>query len=457
MAKNCQSIFDFLAYLPATLVDELYGTPCACVAVLRSLPPLAKQYVMRLAFVDCPISNASLQKWSNPRFATTHDEAVKVLVDRHVFRKVNTPVGVAYTINKLFQKNLKAFILSGEDNRLNLETDIEESGEEGYRLEDLENFLRLRWEHIILSMVPESGKYTPRSDSMTQLLLQAGLISKVDSSYSITHAGFQFLLHDSHTQLWTVILAYLENHTKTTCISFLFKLGFLKLGMGYSTNTLTPEQRGMLTHLDEFGLIMYKPEMSPLFFPTRIAISLCSTSAVASPAAAPGSTALATSETDGYILVETNFRLYAYTNSSVHRALLCLFSDVVAQLPNLIACVISAESVRRALLNGITANQIVSFLRKNAHPQSRKQRPCVPETVADQILLWEGERNRVRFQPAMQYEGFSSYDLYLQTKVHAAQLGVLLWSNDSGRQLITQESAHPAVKAFIVSAISQPT
>ena len=45
----------WLEELPAGTVGKLYSSHWACQAVLRGLPPLAKQYVLRLLFLDLPV------------------------------------------------------------------------------------------------------------------------------------------------------------------------------------------------------------------------------------------------------------------------------------------------------------------------------------------------------------------------------------------------------------------
>lgn len=42
----------YLATLPRPKLDALYENPWTCRAVLRSLPPLAKQYVMRMLLLE---------------------------------------------------------------------------------------------------------------------------------------------------------------------------------------------------------------------------------------------------------------------------------------------------------------------------------------------------------------------------------------------------------------------
>ncbi len=46
---------NFSAYaesLPGTVLDQLYQSLYVCQAILHSLPPLAKQYVMRMLYAD---------------------------------------------------------------------------------------------------------------------------------------------------------------------------------------------------------------------------------------------------------------------------------------------------------------------------------------------------------------------------------------------------------------------
>lgn len=109
-----------------------------------------------------------------------------------------------------------------------------------------------------------------------------------------------------------------------------------------------------------------------------------------------------------------------------------------SRFPNLVVGQITRDSVKKALANGITADQvcapehhilgaslpmavkIISYLITHAHPQMRKnvrppaplaipaepvlnasllfQKPLLPVTVQDQIRLWELEKNRVKSQ-----------------------------------------------------------
>lgn len=50
------NLFTYLESLPASRLAQLYESSWTCQAVLRSLPPIAKAYVMRLLLVDQAVS-----------------------------------------------------------------------------------------------------------------------------------------------------------------------------------------------------------------------------------------------------------------------------------------------------------------------------------------------------------------------------------------------------------------
>lgn len=54
-------------------------------------------------------------------------------------------------------------------------------------------------------------------------------------------------------------------------------------------------------------------------------------------------------------------------------ALLSLFIKIQYRMTNLIVGVITRESVRMALVNGISSQEIIAFLVINAHPEARKR------------------------------------------------------------------------------------
>lgn len=115
----------------------------------------------------------------------------------------------------------------------------------------------------------------------------------------------------------------------------------------------------------------------------------------------------------------------------------------------MVAGVITRDSVRNALIKGITADQIISYLQTHAHPQMRKKKPILPLTVVDQIRLWEMERSRLKAMPAYLYHEFNHPADFEAAVKHAQDLDVLLWSNPKKRSMVITQSGHDSVKGFV--------
>lgn len=127
----------------------------------------------------------------------------------------------------------------------------------------------------------------------------------------------------------------------------------------------------------DYGLV-YQPQRSSrsgppsYFYPTRLATTLTSTAASTTTTT---TTSLTTStgsdeaEERGFIILETNYRLYAYTSNPLRIAVLQLFTHVRSRFPNLIIGVITRESIKAALAKGISAEQVIAYLSHHAHPQ----------------------------------------------------------------------------------------
>ena len=153
-------------------------------------------------------------------------------------------------------------------------------------------------------------------------------------------------------------------------LSFFFLLGSLELGRAYSTATLTEPQHRMLHNLVDFGLI-YMPSSAPTqFFPTRLATTLTSdVSALRSVADGFDAAMSASSGSKGFIIIETNYRIYAYTNSPLQIAVLALFTKLNTRYPNMVAGRVTRDSMYNAIAHGITSDQIIKvsqFLKRTA-------------------------------------------------------------------------------------------
>jgi len=158
-----------------------------------------------------------------------------------------------------------------------------------------------------------------------------------------------------------------------------------------------------------------------------------------------------TDEEKGFIVLETNYRVYAYTGNPLQIAVLNLFVSLKSRFENLVIGVISRDSVRTALDNGIKADQIVTYLTAHAHPQMRKSSgPLLPPTVVDQIRLWEIEKDRTRTADGFLYTDFRSQADYDLVRTYAGEeMGLIIWEDATARRFFIGPEGHARVREFI--------
>ncbi|KAL9714490.1 RNA polymerase II transcription factor B 52 kDa subunit [Leucoagaricus gongylophorus] len=200
----------------------------------------------------------------------------------------------------------------------------------------------------------------------------------------------------------------------------------------------------MLEDLRDYGLIWQRRPNSRRFSPTRLGTTLTSSSLPL-----PTTTGADSGPKEGFIVLETNYRIYAYTDNPLQTAVLNLFVSLKYRFPNLVVGMITRDSVKKALMNGITADQIISYLVTHAHPQMRKNNPLLPVTVQDQIRLWELEKNRLKSSEGYLYTSFTSQADYELVLNYARQLDVVLWENATKRCFFGSLDGHARIKEFI--------
>lgn len=239
-------------------------------------------------------------------------------------------------------------------------------------------------------------------------------------------------------------------------LSFLFMLGSLELGRAYNVTTLQQSQQQMLANLVDFGLV-HIPRSSPnQFFPTRLATTLTSdASALRSVSAGFDAAMASASGSKGFIIIETNYRLYAYTSSPLQIAVLALFTKLTARYPNMVSGRVTRSSIREAISHGITSDQIISYLSTHAHPQLIKKSqaqgggPVLPPTVVDQIRLWQIENERMKATPGFLFKDFESQKEYEGCARYADEIGVLVWKSDAKRMFFV--TRHEQLRDYIKS------
>ena len=73
-----------------------------------------------------------------------------------------------------------------------------------------------------------------------------------------------------------------------------------------------------------------------------------------------------------FIIVESNFKVYAYTDSLLYRAILRLFMREDFRFSNLIVGMLTRDSLKEAFKKKITTKQIMKFLETHLHPQCKQ-------------------------------------------------------------------------------------
>ncbi|XP_019175446.1 PREDICTED: RNA polymerase II transcription factor B subunit 2 isoform X2 [Ipomoea nil] len=442
VAKN---FMDMVASLPAMKLDSLYDNPFICEAILRSLPPLAKKYVLQLLYIDSPIAAKSIGEWVLADGSTKHKVAIDRLIQLRLLSETfDRKKDSSYQLNPKFQYNLRKHIVHGgilprEPMPSNITVRLP-------KLEELDAYASEQWECFLLHLISssEAGKTINIRPSMMKVF-QRGLMSQRDDKEppKLTESGFQFLLMDTNAQLWYIIREYITNAEESgvdsaDLIAFLLELSFHVAGEAYNTNTLTEVQRSIIRDLGDLGLVkLQQGRKESWFIPTKLATNLSISLADTS------------SRKEGFVVVETNFRMYAYSSSKLHCEILRLFARVEYQLPNLIVGAITKESLYKAFQNGISAEQIISFCQQNAHPRVAERIPAVPENVTDQIRLWESDLNRVEMMPAHLYEEFPSRDAFEAACDFAREYGGLLWEDSKRMRIVVKAEILANMKEFL--------
>ncbi|XP_052325278.1 general transcription factor IIH subunit 4 isoform X1 [Oncorhynchus keta] len=357
---QCKNLHEYLKELSPEILDRLYNHPATCLAVYRELPPLAKNYVMRMLFLDQPLPQAAVALWVKKDSEKDHDQCVAVLSGLRLWHSQQLQGGLQGNIlNPVFKDNLRIALLGGGKSWAD-QGDSLGPDRHARDVESLDKYALERWEVVLHFMVgcPSAAV----SQDLSQLLIQAGLMrTEAGDAPCITSAGFQFLLLDTASQLWYFTLQYL-NTAQTRgmdlveILSFLFQLSFSTLGRDYSVEGMSESLLTFLQHLREFGLVFQRKRKSRRYYPTRLAITLSAGVSANSSSTAMGATP-GTGDS-GFIVVETNYRLYAYTNSELQIALVALFSECLYRFPNVVVAQVTRESVQQAIANGITAQQV---------------------------------------------------------------------------------------------------
>ena len=454
--KIFESLTQYLLSLKPAQLQEIYNEPAACLVVFRDLPDLAKHFILRLLFIEQPIHQSLIGSCVTKNAIAEHDAAVKVIKDMRLWTETSAGLP-GWILDERFRKGLQtAFVGGGE--AWPVEPAVVSEPKHAKDIPFLDSYATERWEMLLHYMVGSKQLSAARekiSNVAIATLVTGKLISLSDASSSnsdpaplITADGFQFLLMDTSSQVWFFLTKYLERVESgglekcpklSNCLSLIFQLSFCRLGRIYSSEKFTPEQLEVLQHLREFGLIFIRKRSDKKFYTTRLLVNLFAGLRDKQKDASK----------EGFVIIETNYRVYAYTDSALQIALLAIFTQMNYRFPGFCLGMLTRESVRSALRSGITAAQIINFLNVNTHPSVReKSKTPVPPSITDQIRLWEKERDRYTVKESYLYSQFLSHNEFEVLRNYARDSGHLIWENPQKRSVVVSVEGHDDVRLF---------
>ncbi|OAG33232.1 transcription initiation factor TFIIH subunit 4 [Nematocida sp. ERTm5] len=249
------------------------------------------------------------------------------------------------------------------------------------------------------------------------------LNTKIINKEGLTHKGFNFLLTGKKRQLWTLLLAHIQEDPETAENEILVLCEFL-VKDPKRTYAVDRSQKSKLLGLFESlgliffekGLVKFSPTFSLLFDDEEGA--------------------------EKFLVLESNFRLYIYSNRPLDTFIISLFSIKSREFPNMIVAMINEDSIRQALMHGITAGQIRVYLNQNSMYE-------INENVLEQIRLWEKRMNRIHSWESYIFSNFLNYKDFLLVESYCENNNIDHRSYREKRMLVVGIENYENVKSFI--------
>lgn len=443
------NIFAYIRNLDDSSVNRLYGSanstcpksaPWTCRAVLQSLNPVARSFVMRLLFVEEAISLSDVKEW---------------------FQDVDVLPGIVEELERLrivFKKGDAQFVVNTNFTR-SLIKNLHQSNTpwseitkpDAYQpsLEQLDRFSLDRWNKVLHYLVTADNSLNV-STTATSFLVESGLMKRSDTQVaSITSRGYEYMLLDIQSQVWLFIYECLKRaaHVQDEVIAFLCMLSYCEFGKCYAMQDLTSVQKQLVLEFTELGIIYQRNPASSRFYPTKIAINIIFK---------PEASTLAATE-DMALIVETNFQVVAYSSSPLHLAMLNLFVDMenMIRMPNITIGFLTRQSIKNAYKLGITSKQLIDFLLTHIHPKLRHKDNPLPPNITDQLMIWENENRRITATEAvyLNITDFTTEEtmdaMFEMIKTHADRLGACLWCDDAKKCLVLTPAGYQELSRLL--------
>lgn len=280
-----------------------------------------------------------------------------------------------------------------------------------------------------------------------------------------TPKGLRFLLADTPSQLWTFLAEYVnalgeEPMQAAHVLAMLFRLGFVPVGQPVPVAALSAVHELLLPDLQSLGLVHVwtEPDDQVWFCATPLAHALVRAPSSAAAAGTQVGSAkpdqpVADPWGDLRIVVEKNYKLYAYCSSALGAALLGLFARVDVILPNAVVARLSRASVGKAYIQGLTPEDITGFLQRRIHAETSRDGDGLPENVRESLRLWAAQQQRFTAADCLLVQNFPNDARFRFVKRAMQQAGYALVWDDTKYQLAVADM--PAAAAALRQANEQ--
>jgi transcription initiation factor TFIIH subunit 4 len=490
---STNGVLDYLrTALPRETLLDLYADEArgrfVCRAILQQLSDVGQQIVMRLSCCGGSFPIGSQPKVPGVRdWVHQKQKLPQLLKELKKWGIIQSDKAEDIALTGQFHKGLQASIQSLDSSPWQPLSQssiaaLAKQAPSGTKYKqistiDLETHTQETWDAVLHYMVGTPNVREP-SPAVKNFLEATGLMQPApgwkgaanQAPLNITSRGFQFMLLDTHQQVWHFVVQYLqsiEGHKKsdqllTEAMLFLISLSFAKVGDGYSSSGLSKRGQRLVQDLSLFGLLYVQNfgEKNSVFYPTQIALQLVQESSSTDTSMLWSLSTKALDEALAHprphdsshlaIIVQTNFQLCAYTTSHLHVAMLSLFCDeyTIRRLPNVVFMIITRDSVKKAFASGIKAEQILRFLEKHAHPKLRSSSGSpIPQNVEDQIWLWDREQRRLQWTEVFQIDCQMAGE-FESVKGHTEQIEAYVWSSKAKGIIYADFSSAEQVQAF---------
>eukprot|EP00924_Labyrinthula_sp_SR-Ha-C_P003043 maker-scaffold_50-snap-gene-0.2-mRNA-1 protein AED:0.00 eAED:0.00 QI:12/1/1/1/1/1/2/407/455 len=441
------SFIEFLQDQSKSFLESLLKDSWSCLSIFRALSEMSRSMIMRLLSFDDEFPLSEISSWFNnsPTTGIQTKSCFKCLINLTILHPTSTKneKSILYKLNPSFKQNIFLQILSTAE--IIPFTDNEQEKKQKSPLlnpSELNQFGVNNWDGVLHFMVGQKRPDIERpSMNLIQLLLELGLmkvpnpqmmLNSTNNFPTITNSGYKFLLQETEEQIWFILKKYVlisDEEKGVEIMQMLFRLQTVLPGNPGRISFLTQFQKELLDFFRQLG-ILYSDPQTQCFYPTILGTNLFKNTMIPRD--------LIERKTKLGIIVETNFKCYAYTESKLHERMLRVFLDVDYILPNLVVCSVTRKSVKRGLRHGLDSKGMIEFLRTNAHAASRQRAKVVPDNVADQLFLWEQERDRIKCSPGMLYQNFEG-DEFDEACRFALERNILKWSNKMKQFLFVEE------------------